>query len=101
MLSGDNGILEKAKQSKEKTGKEEIIESARLDVLAQIAENKGEKISEEQFVTILNKYFNDVPNTIPEDLSEMNLTSINGEYAINGKEIYEGTLKTENLTAGL
>ena len=93
MLSGDNSILQRATTAKENTERTKIVENARLDVLAQITENKGNDISEKQFKTILNKYFSNVPSTIPEDLAQLNLTSINSGYIINGKEIYGGTIK--------
>ena len=38
MLSGDNSILQKATQSKKKTERAEIIENAKLDILAKITE---------------------------------------------------------------
>lgn len=98
MLSGDNGILQRTTEAKEKSERAQIIENSRLDILAQIAENKGEDISEEQFKTVLNKYFYDVPNTIPDDLSDLNLTSIKG-YTVKGNEIYDGKLKAS--TPGL
>ena len=41
MLSGDNGILQKATEAKKNTEIATIIEQARTDILAQIAENKG------------------------------------------------------------
>lgn len=101
MLSGNNGVLQRATDAKEKTERATIIECAKTDILAQIAENKGESISNEQFKRVLNKYFVDVPNTLPEDLSDLDLISIDGEYSINAKEIYEGTLKKDVLIAGL
>ena len=41
MLAGDNSILKRAVDAKERTERAEIIESAKTDVLGQIAENKG------------------------------------------------------------
>lgn len=97
MLSGDNGLLQRATDAKEKTERAEIVENARLDVLAQIAENKGEDIKEDKLKAILEKYFSDVPEILPDDLSDLDLTSINGAYSINGKEIYEGKVKNAEL----
>ena len=52
MLTGNNGILQKATDAKKITGIAEIVENAKLDVLAQISENKGENITKDQ----LKKY---------------------------------------------
>ena len=82
MLSGDNGILQKATQSKEKTERAEVVENAKLDVLAQIAENKGENISKDQLKTILNKYFEDIDALVlPDDIS-------NSDIKLNAKQQY-------------
>ena len=95
MLSGDNGILQRATTAKENTGREEIIENARLDIIAQIAENNGRTITEQQLKTILKKYFNDeeVENIeINENLSESTeeLTTSNG--IIKLIDIYNGLI---------
>ena len=97
MLSGDNGILQKATQSKELTEKATIIELARTDILGQIAENKGETISETQLKTILNKYFEEFDDELSEDLSETTITlTAKNEYGgysnIALADIYNGKL---------
>ena len=101
MLTGDNSILKRAVDAKERTERAEIIESAKTDILGQIAENKGENITDEQLKSILNKYFNNVPDTLPDNISELALTSINGNYTINANEIYDGTIISIVLEAGL
>lgn len=99
MLSGDNGILQKATEAKTNTERASIIEQARTDILGQIAENKGKNISKDQLKSILNIYFveNEV-NTlnIPDDTSTSNdeLTSKEGNYKIKLSEIYSGTFKS-------
>ena len=101
MLSGDNGILQRATDAKIRTEKATIIESAKTDILGQIAENKGADISDTQFTTILEKYFKEesIPNDFPVDLSTVELTTLDGKYKILASEIYDGTLKT--LSPGL
>ena len=101
MLSGENGILQRAKDAKIRTEKATIIESAQTDILSQIAENKGEDITDSQFKAILGKYFKEesIPNEIPEDLSNLELTTSDGKYKIIASEIYDGKIKT--LTPGL
>lgn len=101
MLSGENGILQRAKDAKIRTEKATIIESAQTDILSQIAENNGEDITDSQFKAILGKYFKEesIPNEIPENLSNLELTTSDGKYKIIASEIYDGKIKT--LTPGL
>ena len=90
MLSGDNGILQRATQSKEKTERAEIIETAQMDVLGKQTENQGE-ISEKELKDILIKY-----GTLSEDeenILDKTLTTIKGSYEIAVSEIYNGELK--------
>ena len=98
------GILQRTADAKERTGKAEVIENAKLDVLAQMSENNGENISKDQLKTILNKYFKDI-NTLelPNDLSETNiLLTANIEYGgyenIKLSEIYNGNFTNQANT---
>ncbi len=95
MLSGDNSILQRATDAKINTEKASIIEQARTDILAQIAENKGENISKEQLKSILNTYFDENEVNLlnlPSDTSTSaeELTSKEGNYKIKLSEIYSG-----------
>ena len=101
MLTGDNGILTRAGEAKEKTERAEIIESAKTDILGQIAENKGKDITKEQLAIILNKQFKNVDeNTIPDDIlnNDIKLMTIDEKYAINLSEIYDGIFSKSNKT---
>ena len=95
MLSGNNGILNRAGEAKEKNDRMGIIEQARIDILDKIAENKGENITDSQFREVLEKYFTkeSIPDEFPEDLSEVKLTSLNERHKILASEIYNGKLK--------
>ena len=84
MLSGDNGILQRSADAKERTGIAEVVESAKLDILEQIADNKGENISKEQLKDILNKYFEGISTLeLPDDLS-------NSDIKLNANQTYGG-----------
>ena len=84
MLTGNNGILQKAADAKKITGIAEIVENAKLDVLAQISENKGENITKDQLKKILNIYFEDIDTLeIPDDLS-------NSDIKLNANQTYGG-----------
>ena len=55
MLSGNNGILQRATEAKTKTEREQIIENARIDITEQQIYNQSAKISKEQLAESLNK----------------------------------------------
>ena len=96
MLSGDNGILQKATDGKTNSEIKGIIEQARIDVLGQQAENKGTNITKEQLIAILNKYFETVEDTdIPDEVSseqgqDYELTTKDDKYTIMLSEIFKG-----------
>ena len=100
MLSGDNGILRQATNAKILTGKANIVEQAKLDILGQIAENKGQNISKDQLKIILNKYFENIDSLeIPNDLSDSDI-KLNANQTYGGyqnialSEIYNGKFET-------
>ena len=102
MLSGDNSILQKATDAKTNTERATVIELAQTDILGQIVENKGETISETQLKTILGKYFEEINDDLPEDLSETTITlTAKEEYGgytdIALVNIYNGKLELSDL----
>lgn len=104
MLSGDNSILQRATQSKERTERATIIETAKTDILGQIAENKGENISKEQLKAILSKYFENIDTLeLPDDLSNSDI-KLNANQTYGGYKnialsvIYNGTFSVTNAT---
>lgn len=104
MLTGDNSILQKATDAKTNTERKSVIELAQTDILGQITENKGETITETQLKTILNKYFEEINEDLPEDLSETAIAlTAKEEYGgytnIALADIYNGKIskKSENL----
>ena len=95
MLSGDNGLLTKAVESKERTEKASIIENAQTDILAQITGNKGNNITEDQLKDILKKQFKDIDAIeLTEDLSSSTqiLTTLDNKYNIKLTDIYDGKI---------
>lgn len=94
MLSGDNGILQKATQSKEKTERAEIVENAKLDILAKISEKKGENLtaSELEEILISPDYSTQGALSSEKNILERTLTSKDGKYEIPVSEIYNGSL---------
>ncbi len=99
MLSGDNGILQKATEAKIYSERASIVEQAQTDVLGYQSENKGEALEESQLKTILEKYFinSEIPEELPNDLSTLELTTQSGNYKIKVSEIYNGNIKNNNV----
>ena len=96
MLSGDNSILQKATEAKEITDKNQIVEQARLDILGELADKKGEDPTETKIIEILGIYFKE--DTIPEDLSDLNqvMKTKSGGYTVKLSEVLNGvTIKQE------
>ena len=98
MLSGDNGILQRATQSKEKTERAEIIENAQMDILAKISEKKGENLTASELEEILKStdYKTQGNLSSEENILERTLTSKDGKYEIPVSEIYNGNLTAES-----
>ena len=99
MLTGDNSILKRATDSKKNTEESQIIEEAKIDILAKITDNEGKAISKKQLKDVLKNYFNEEEIgklVIPDDLSSANdeLTTKDGKYKIKLSDIYNG--KVEN-----
>ena len=79
-LTGENGILTKANDAKDETGRTQVVEDARLAVL-EIQTNNDGKISEDEFKGVLERYFKFSPETeLPENLSDLVLTSKDEKY---------------------
>ena len=100
MLSGDNGILQKATQSKEKTERAEIVENAKLDILAKLSEKKGKNLtaSELEEILISPSYSTQGALSSEENILERTLTSKDGKHTIAVSEIFEGTLESKSPT---
>lgn len=103
MLSGDNSILLKATDAKTNTEKQNIIELAKIDILGQITENKGSKLTKNQLATILYKYFKPFETTsipdeilIEEDGGDLLLETIDGKYKIYLSKIYKEAFNDVN-----
>ena len=75
MLTGEGGILTNAREARDKTNIQDIIEQARMDILAKQLEKTGKNITEKELKAILEKY-----------------GELSGE---EGKSILEQTLKTD------
>ena len=91
-LTGDNGVLTKAASAKEKTERAEVIENAKLDILA-IQSDKEGKLTTGDLKGVLDKYFKDVPEEITaDDIATLELKTKDEKHTIKVSEIYNGKL---------
>ncbi len=92
-ISINGGLFSTAQHAKKETEITQIKKMVEQDIVSKQVENDG-KISNEDLRIILEKYFDDVPNPLPDDLSTLELTT-NSEYGkqkIIIGEIYNGGL---------
>lgn len=91
-LTGENGLLERASKTKEETTKAEAIEKARIDIIDQVAANKGDKITVVQLKMILNRYFdNSDVNSITDFTSDNKVIKIKDEvFTVKLSDIVKG-----------
>ena len=97
-LTGENGIISKAREAKEKTEIAEVIEKAKMDLLASQVENDGALTNTDLKITF-EKYFDGVPETLPDDLSTLTLKT-KAEYVshdITLSDIWNGTTASTNV----
>ena len=90
MLTGDNGILTRGGETKEKTEQAQLIEDIQLDILDYQTSKLNDEISENKLEEILSKYgiLSDEKRT-----KDKKLTITDGKYVIPVSKIYNGQLK--------
>lgn len=92
-LTGENGVLSKATTAQKTSQRMEIIENARIDILAIQAENKGQ-ISKKELTNLLESKYGSLSSE--EEILDKTLTSKDGKHQIKVEEIWKGTFATEN-----
>lgn len=91
-LTGENGILTQAQTAKEKTEKAEIIERAQTDLIGMQAENQSGDVTRVDLKTVLDKYFDNVPDDYTQD-TLLTAKEKYGGYEIPVSDIYNGKLE--------
>ena len=89
MLTGDNGILTRAGEAKTRTDEAQIIEEARMDILANQTSKMSGKINEKELKSILSKYGT---LSTEESITDKKLTTTDGKYIIPVSKIYNGNV---------
>ena len=88
-LSGPNGILTNATKAREDNAKAEVIDQARVDILAKQTEKMGESPTAEELEQILTPKYGTLSNE--ENILDRTLTT-QDEYKIPVRDIWNGTL---------
>ena len=88
-LSGPNGILTNATKAKEDNAKAQVIEEARVDILAKQTEKRGETLTESELEDILTPKYGTLSDE--ENILDRTLTTEDG-YQIPVSDIYNGEL---------
>ena len=88
-LSGPNGILTNATKAREDNAKAEVIDQARVDILAKQTEKMGESPTADELEQILTPKYGTLSNE--ENILDRTLTTKDG-YQIPVRDIWNGTL---------
>ena len=88
-LSGPNGILTNATKAREDNAKTQVIEEARVDILAKQTEKMGESPTAGELEQILTPKYGTLSNE--ENVLDRTLTTKDG-YQIPVRDIWNGTL---------
>ena len=91
MLTGQNGILTQAQNSKQATEKAEVKERAQTDIVGVQTETESTEISKTALKRILDKYFDNVPNDIKSD-TEITAKAEYGGAKMKVSDIYSGEI---------
>ena len=92
MLTGDNGILQRAGDAKERTEQAQIIEEAQLDIMATLSTKLSDELTEGELESLLVPKYGTL-STDGNRSIDKTLTSKDGKYRIPVSKIYIGTLK--------
>ena len=96
-LSGPNGILTNATKAREDNAKAEVIDQARVDILAKQTEKMGESPTAGELEQILTPKYGTLSNE--ENVLDRTLTTEDG-YQIPVRDIWNGTLSAAS-TGGI
>ena len=94
-LTGDNGILTKATNASEENAKAQVIEEARVDILAKQTEKEGKSPTADELEQILTPKYGVLSDE--ENILDRTLITADG-YKIPVKDIWNGTLEEETKT---
>ena len=94
MISGNNGIINKAIEARDATEIAGLVEEIKMAILEKQINTLG-SLTRDDLRDVLKEYFTGVPETLPEDeteLAELELTTIDGKHTIKVGDIWQGSL---------
>ena len=94
-LTGENGILTRASEASRESGKSQVIEEARVDILAKQTEKSGKSPTADELEQILTPKYGTLSDE--ENILDRTLTTADG-YQIPVKDIWNGTIAEEIKT---
>ena len=96
----NQGLFGRANEAKRESKIASIKEKIALDIYEKQLEPPLGSITEGELIEILGKYFDDVPETLPEDLSTLTLTTKAeyGNYSIKVSDVYSGGTSEDTRT---
>ena len=100
MLTGQNGILTQAQNSKQATKKAEVKERAQTDIVGVQTATQSTEISKMALKGILNKYFENVPEEIKSD-TEITAKAEYGGSKMKVSDIYSGEIVERYMAADI
>ena len=100
MLTGQNGILTQAQNSKQATEKAEVKERVQTDIVGVQTETESTEISKTALKRILDKYFDNVPNDIKSD-TEITAKAEYGGAKMKVSDIYSGEIIERYMAADI
>ncbi len=94
MISGNNGIINKAIEARDATEIAGLVEEIKMEILEKQMDNLG-NLTSDDLRDVLKEHFTGVPESLPEDeneLAELELTTIDGKHTIKVGDIWQGSL---------
>ena len=95
MLTGNNGILQRATEAKEKTEESQIIEDAKMNIINFQANKLTGNITERELNSILSQY--GTLSTEEENIKDKTLTTNAKNYKIPISKIYNGIISEATI----
>ena len=94
MLTGNNGILQRAGEAKENAEESQIIEEIKMDILSYQTSKSNDIITDKKLEKILSPKFGNLSTDEKKTINKK-LTTKDGKYVIPVSKIYNGTIKEE------
>ena len=92
MLTGENGIINRAVEARERTERASLVEQVQIDILIEQSKNTSENLTREQLDSVLGKYFETIPDDYTID-TVLTAKEEYGKYEVAISEFYTGKVE--------